>query len=550
MAMKGRSKVDFDWITADFEAVIPATGRSRQSRPGLWQIAEYQTQQFSGKLAVANPDSRPPEIRIALPLKETYDLFFGMQEEFCDRIKVKLASDRAFDRLCHSRHLAKSQGAFQEVFWRTATLDGKETLIIRQDPGLRVSLGFVAARRAKVGPEPLAKKDYLLHITDDGFPGNWGAPEDDEDAVWQVEPCARLGVDIISLGTNIAGMANYPTRHDSLRIPTSEMLKETFPASVYEIAWRNMADDARAGRNVPRRYFALAKENGMRTFAYARMAHLHCSPPYDAFRSEFFDAHPEFRCIDIDGVPVNRLSIAFPEVRLEYIKLFAECVELGADGINAVFVRGLPLVLYEEPVREAFRKRHGKEIIDLPENEPSAQAMRAEFVTAYMREQREAMQEAGRGRKIAIMAIVPATKDVCDFFGFDIARWVKEGLVDILCPYRWGVDASDVALEMDFFCAAVRDTRVQLLPFINAVSVKDPVDFLERAIALCKWPIDGLSVWDAILRGPGFYDAFRNLGSLDAMRETIERLKAGPRHHHVRTLNGVKNDKYHFGWAL
>jgi hypothetical protein len=34
------------------------------------------------------------------------------------------------------------------------------------------------------------------------------------------------------------------------------------------------------------------------------------------------------------------------------------------------------------------------------------------------------------------------------------------------------------------------------------------------------------------------------------MREALKRIKAGPEHHLVKTLGGLKNDKYHYGWAL
>jgi hypothetical protein len=44
---------------------------------------------------------------------------------------------------------------------------------------------------------------------------------------------------------------------------------------------------------------------------------------------------------------------------------------------------------------------------------------------------------------------------------------VREGLVHVLCPYKWGWNASDPELEMDFFCQAVADSPVRLLPFVN-----------------------------------------------------------------------------------
>jgi hypothetical protein len=278
------------------------------------------------------------------------------------------------------------------------------------------------------------------------------------------------------------------------------------------------------------------------------MAHIIDPPPFNAFRAGLPERHPEYFCVDVDGRRVNRLSIAFPEVRAEFLKLFTECVEMGADAINAVFVRGVPLVLYEEPVWQAFRERYGIDPRSLPENDPRAIEERCRWVTLDMVEQREAVRRAAAGREVAIIATVPATREVCDFFGLDVAAWVRQDLIDVLCPYPWGWEAAATPLEMEHFSRVVRGSKVKLLPFINTWRDKDAAVFLEKAIDLCRWPIDGLSVWDAY-RGPDFDKAIRSLGSVDAMRSAAEEIKAGPAHHMIRMFDGFTLDKYHYGWT-
>jgi hypothetical protein len=551
--------MNFDWILSDFETVIPAESRSRDPLRNKWQIAEYTIDGLAGKMIYANPDTCAPPITIPLPLKGTYEIIVAMREDLCDRVKIKLDSDPAFDRIGYSFRGDGSGNAFQEVFWRRVILNGNEKLIIKECPGFRLGIGFVAARKVTGSPHQ-STKQYLVHIADDGYPGIWGMPEDDADAVWQIYAYQRMHGDFLSYGCDISGLANYPSRHPSLRVPL-EGLVDKMPVHVRtsedvltKFTYRLLAENAVRNRNIPKMVFDLAHKLGIKPFAYSRMAHLPVVAPYDAIKTRLPEKHPEYRCVDIDGVPVTRLSIAFDEVRSEFLKLFTECIEMGADGINNVFVRGLPLVLYEQPVLDTFRKKYGADMRNAPEDDPRAQTIRAEFITRYMREQREAVDKAGKGRTISIAVSVPATKKICDFYGLDITTWIREGLVDLVMPYPFSMNAGIENIDMEFYCAAAKGSHVKLLPYVNTWRDNDPVAFLKNALRLCDRPIDGLSVWDPFQcvpgwRGTDFREAVRALCSTDAMKNCIERLeKYPPVRHTVRTQHGMKMDKYHFGW--
>jgi hypothetical protein len=537
----------FDWLLTDLGSVIPAHQCHAQARPGGWQLASYVTPDFTGRLALAQPSSGAPDIVIPLPLTGTYDLYLGMQENYCDRLQVRLSTDRAADRLRHSPEVAAAN-SFQCVRWRRVTLTGKETLIVSQDGGQRAAIGYVGAVQAPAAAA--ARGDFIVHVTDDGFPGNWGRPANDEEAVWQVEPLRRMGANLLSYGTNLCGMANYPSRHTDLLPPAAENALICGVSAAHELGMQVLADHLGRGFNLPRKLFALAKAQGLTVAAYARMAHSHCAPPYEDFRSPLFDAHPEWRCVDHDGAVISRLSVAFPEVRQSFIKLFAECVELGADAVNAVFVRGVPLVLYEEPVLAAYRAAHGGDARTVPPNDPRAQAVRAGFVTTYMREQRRALDQVKGRPRARIIATVPATREVCEFFGLDVAAWIQEGLIDVLCPYRWGFGAADTPLEMAWFASLTRGTPVKLVPFVNTWRTKTPIPLLETALELMAHPLDGLSVWDGTSRAWDFREAIATFGDRAAMTALLAELRAGLVRQPVTAINGLQTDRYHFGWVL
>jgi hypothetical protein len=540
---------DWDWILTDFSTVIPEKQVSRKALPGVWQLSDYTTPEFSGKAVFANPLTGAPEIRITLPLKGRYDIFVGLWHNYCDRIKLKLGSDPCFERLTHSPALRGV--VIEEVWWRTADLDGKETLHIKQSDNMRACIAFIIARKADNHTEP--RKEYLLHITDDGLPSNWGIPEDMEDTCWNVRPATRLRADYISRGTNPTTMADYNTRHESLRRNYEEMLKYVYPDEIYRQIYVNLARYEKEGFCVPERYFALARECGMKPFVYLRMSMYHASPPWTCFFSRFYDEHPEFHCIDIDGIPVNRASFAFPQTRAEMLKLFTEGIEMGAEGVTDCFVRGFPFVLYEEPVKQRFKELFGADITKFPEDAPEVCRVRAEFMNTFMREQRKAIDEASKGRKPEVMAVVHSDRKACLFYGLDVEAWVKEGLVDILCPYTWGIEARPTEIDTGYFADVVKGSNVKLLPFLGSLyDDKNPVNILGRALQMCEYPIDGFSFWDGVdnRTNPLFQRVISSLISKDEIRRAMNDLKTWPKHYPVLTQDGTKVNKHHFGLSM
>src|SRR4029077_12361815 len=58
------------------------------------------------------------------------------------------------------------------------------------------------------------------------------------------------------------------------------------------------------------------------------------SIPYEeTFNSRFYEAHPEWRCMDRDGTPTMFMSYAVPEVRRQVIEIFRETLAFQPDGV-------------------------------------------------------------------------------------------------------------------------------------------------------------------------------------------------------------------------
>lgn len=54
------------------------------------------------------------------------------------------------------------------------------------------------------------------------------------------------------------------------------------------------------------------------------------------------------------------MSYAYPDVRNNMISQLRETAVLGADGVAIIYVRNVPIVLYEQPIVGGFKAQYGE----------------------------------------------------------------------------------------------------------------------------------------------------------------------------------------------
>lgn len=112
------------------------------------------------------------------------------------------------------------------------------------------------------------------------------------------------------------------------------------------------------------------------------------------------------------------VDYAHPEIRDLRVRMFQEaCENYDLDGIE--------LDYWRHPV---FFKSHARGAAVRPEER--------DMMTDMMRRIRRMTEEVGlkRGRPILVAVRVPDSVGYCRAIGLDLARWLEEGLVDILIP--------------------------------------------------------------------------------------------------------------------
>jgi len=554
-----------EWRLNDLSSVIDAGLVNDRSLPGYWQVAEYTAVPsppadgeagFSGKVLFANPSQNAPEIRLTLPVTGRYSIAVGMIQNYSDRLLLKMESEPCFSKLSHSP-VAPSNTSIEECWWRDVDLVAGDVLVLKQDTLMKRRCNIALVRLYPALPATLPEIPVLTTV--DGLPGNHG-PVDLDEMLNEELIFADTHVSDILHGTDINGAAQYMTKMPHHRLPVERAAEEVHTDDEY-YPWsvEQLLKYQREGRCPLRDSIGAAHSIDRKIYAYYRMAVTRLfAPMRGLFQDPMFDRHPEWRCIDFDGTPISRLSIACAGVREYMLEHFQETVEFGADGVCLVFSRGWPLVLFEAPVAEDFKARTGKDMKSVQPDDPELRQVRADFITNFLRDIRQTVIKAGNGRPMKVVALVLATPEINRHFGMDCDVWAKEGLVDTLVPYPYGLTAVPTPIEIQDWLKVTRATAVQLIPILNRMTYEPagifetPLGLLDRAEQWLNAGVDGFSFWDldGFISLPAFRRMAYNLGSREGRTRLRQIVQAGQTKYDLKTLDGLAVDRYHPGWNV
>ncbi|MCK5381935.1 MAG: family 10 glycosylhydrolase, partial [Candidatus Latescibacteria bacterium] len=163
--------------------------------------------------------------------------------------------------------------------------------------------------------------------------------------------------------------------------------------------------------------------------------------------TEFASTHPEFLMQDREGKRYDRsLSFGYAEVRAYRIALIRELQEYGTDGVFLDFTRWLwkshvqargcslvddksaCLLGYDDPVIQEYREKTGRDPYEIPNGDTDWVRFRAEATnTQFLRELRLALP----GYPLYAYFL---PRGFLSEMLLDVPGWIKEGLVDALCP--------------------------------------------------------------------------------------------------------------------
>ena len=294
-------------------------------------------------------------------------------------------------------------------------------------------LGLVAALSAAESPQP-RHGTKLVIVNDDGFSAFFsGRYKTAADLRQQVASYADTSVAVFEWCITSGSRVNFPT-------PASELIGASvtdFGRRGDQLAAETLRRLADEGTDTLQVVAQACHANGILCYASMRMNGDYAATARDdylsrQFNSDFWRAHREFRVRGPKGEDRTKLSYAYPAVRDFKLAILRDAATRDIDGIHLDFLRHPPFFGFEEPMVKAFQQKHAVDPRTLPVTDPRWAPIRAEFMTAFLRDTRQLLDAAGakRGRRLGLAARVDWRE--YDVLGCDLKTWLKEGLLDYL----------------------------------------------------------------------------------------------------------------------
>lgn len=493
------------WTDADSNVHKPV------SKPpqGLWRVIDYKSELYAGRALMT---TRPDSATISIPLnaKGWHAVSLGISERQYEQaaIEVRLTGD-SYWQLLRNNVGPGWGGPLYEEPWIFADLTGKSleirypqnlgamVLTFREKP---IVASLYSVRLMPIKPEHVAiihgQRHREMVFINDGFGIFYNTDKPGPHIVRDMlAQFAGSDWDTCAFGNVGGDLVNFPTQHGTLTGKNGWDFRRVGDRRCAE----NLAAMIAAGQDPLKQAIDQAHEQKQKLWMYLRPQAYTAEPPYDhILRSEFFAGHPELRCVEANGKPISKLSIAYPKVRQNLNVIMAEALERNADGLNIAFVRGYPCVRYEEPVLKLFNERYGTDARLLPDTDPRLRLLWAELVTNWLKEIRKMLDDAGPSplaKRRELSVIVGPDLDWNMRFGFDVYAWAQQGLVDAVLPYPY---VEESTINVAEFAKAIQGTKVRLLPSLGTYQQNVTIaEMRRRAHNYYSAGATGLSRWDA-----------------------------------------------------
>jgi len=548
----------------DLDSCQPASALSPVPESGHWRTLRYTTDTLSGTMILAGPETAAPEVTYPLQVSGWHSVsigvwadhitpgttrWYGEMRTFTE-VLARLSGDDTQSLLTLPGQGWGFDEQIHELFWRVADLTDRELelgqVAWRIAPGDGVgAIQCAGAKIAYIKLVPLSENEVeawqadrrrtdtrRIFVHNDAGGPLYYRPTNAEQIRRHVEHYRDSDMSRLYWEAGGGDSLGFPSKIGRFR--TGDDVSQDFE----RVQQRLGVEGQRILRDKGVEPFQVALEHahkiGMEFHAGYRVAGFHYPPQHDHFNEgpTFYKSHPELRGVDRDGNPTPRISYAYPEARAFVVSLLKEMAGFPIDGICLLYNRRPPLVEYEQPLVEGFTAEYGEDPRHIDEEDPRWLSYRGRTLTQFMREVREAMDQAGleqgRGKRLEVSAVVMGSLEENLFHAIDLKAWVDEGLIDVIMPYSSFHDLESMEEawtdpgDIMPFVSITKGTACKLAPNIMPRQLS-PEAIRRRAAALYEAGVDNLFLWDADVLQPrsnsaGSWNVFKRLGH----REEIE----------------------------
>ncbi len=497
-------------VVTDLSHCEPASALSDMVlKKSHWKVIPYELAKdgYRGKMIWAPPEAGAPEVSISPGVEGWHAIFVGLFSvtEAPTTARIRLDTDGSPVPRHNPRTSPQpySYGHTEEIFFRAARLRKDSRLLFSpQTTGEVAACGITHIKLVpltqdevrRIEEEQRDPSHRVLAATNDGFSDFFHrSPRTEADLLSSIEIFRDTDFSTLILQSGGGDKVNYPSSSGFMWGSKTETLPRVGDRHFVE-SMRALAEQK---INPIKSQTARAQALGVRVHVSMRPAGWSFMEPYaDYWDSPFYREHPEWRCEDRDGTPVTRMSWAVPEVRKHMIEILREMLQFGADGVNIVFTRGYPLVLYEAPARKLFIAQHGTDPREISETDPRITAFRSDIVTKFFQELREMLdteqRRRGNDQRLALSVLINASAQDDLFFGVDLRRLVAAKLVDAVFTEH-GFGATSDKFNLTFLREVCEPAGVPFSPGIYSGGTRYKAvlpDYFDSGGR-------GLTVWDA-----------------------------------------------------
>ncbi len=422
----------------DLPAIVSEQGKLADvNRKGFWRTETYETAEITGTLLCAHTDNYPEPLTLLPRLHGWYRIYVGVaaliNQAGSNVVNIKLDTDDSYTQL--RPHVDVEGGGVEEVFWKCADLTDR-TLTLGKLPASAIEentilgwLRFEEMTQAEIDAFHTEQADAShrhIYATHDMHYLAYQYTAQSEE-LWKLVTQQFEQSDVEWLS-----MENIFSNQPKLPVPQEEYsFNRLGDANVHKILGKPCSADFYP------RLIAHAHRLGIKAAVSYRMGQWSIPFPFDnLYTHQFWRDHPEYRCIDRDGVVLPMLSYAFDGVQDYVIGELLTRAKDGFDAVDLLFHRGIPYVLFEKPFCDQFAAVYGDAIDPrtLPQTDSRLQAVRCTVLTGFIAKLRRALNDAGLAKVRIHIRCMHAVRDNL-MLGIDPLTLAKEKLVDAFIPH-------------------------------------------------------------------------------------------------------------------
>ena len=501
-------------LITDMTGCAPIDAFSSRREHDKWKVFEYETADFAGKCVSVGRESSAPDLTLKLNKQGWHAVYVGLStitdlvRAAPNQLEVKFSGDRSYSRYSNRLDLGeRRRDVLEEIFVGVADLSQNDLQFstVYEMPA-RVhyvkSVPLTDAEVASVKSEREQKATRTSVATMDGF--SWIHPfrpqnRADLAATFSLYRDSDFKTWWFQVGG--ADLVHHPSKVGNLMGGHLD----TFPRSVDREFVESVRHLHAQGIDPLKVAVEEAHAQDAEILVCLRAAGWKGAPPWEEFfMSEFYEAHPEWRCVDYDGTPVMHMSYAVEEVQDHLIDVYREVLEREPDGLGFMFHRGLPLMLWEDAFCQRFEKKFGIDPRTIAEDDARVAEMRAEIMTGFMRKIRALLDEEAskRGepeRRLKLAVTTFSTQADNEKFGLDVEQWIDAGLIDQIGVAWFAYYTSGLGKfggDNAYYAKITEGTEVKFFPFYIGWKMNSAADLAERVTRDYQQGADGIAVWD------------------------------------------------------